>query len=163
MAESCLPNFAEEFASEALLARLPSGHYAARRGQDVDTQASEHARNFGAANVYPAPGTRDPRHIRDRRLIITCVFQVDADDLVAFLFGSLEVRDIALLFEDAGNLHFQVGSGNIHLLVPRTNRVANSRQHVCDRIGQIHRLLLLSRPFSPLSGEPATARVTPTL
>jgi len=27
-------------------------------------------------------------------------------------------------------------------------RIANARQHVCDRIGQPHRLLLLRRPFA---------------
>jgi hypothetical protein len=30
--------------------------------------------------------------------------------------------------------------------VPRADRVANSRQHVCDRIGQIHLLFLLKPP-----------------
>ena len=55
------------------------------------------------------------------------------------LFRPLEVRDVSLLFEDAGDLQLQLGSGNIHLLVARLNRITDSRQHICDRIGQPHR------------------------
>jgi hypothetical protein len=32
--------------------------------------------------------------------------------------------------------------------VPGANRIANSRQHICDRIGQPHAFLLLNRPFA---------------
>ncbi len=39
---------------------------------------------------------------------------------------ALAARDVALFFEDAGNLEFQFGGGNIHLLVPGVNRIANS-------------------------------------
>src|SRR6266436_5404961 len=73
-----LPNFAEEFASKSLLARLPSGHHAARRGQDVDSHATQHARNLRAPHIHPAPGTRYARHIRNRGLIIIVVLQVNA-------------------------------------------------------------------------------------
>src|SRR5204863_8814480 len=108
---------------QTVLARLPPGHHATERGQDVDSHAAEHARDLGAPYIYAAPGTRHSRHIRDRGLIIIVVLQVNADDLVAFLFRRLEVRDVALFFQNAGDLRLQVGSGNIYFLVPRANRV----------------------------------------
>src|SRR5262249_51752975 len=67
----------------------------------------------------------------------------NSQDLVAVLFRRLEVRDVALLFQDAGNLQLQLGSRYIHFLVARLNGVSDSRQHVCDRIGQPHRLFLV--------------------
>src|SRR5438477_12617099 len=80
---------------------------------------------------------------------------------MAFLFRRLEVRDIAFLFQNAGNLRLQVGSGNIYLLVPRADRIANSREHVCDRIGQLHTFCFSSAARSlRLSGEPAMAANT---
>ncbi len=62
---------------------------------------------------------------------------------MALFFRRLEVRDIALFLQDAGNLRLQLGNWYVHLLVPCADRVADARQHVCDRIGQPHRLLLL--------------------
>jgi hypothetical protein len=45
--------------------------------------------------------------------------------------------------------------------VPRADRVADARQHVCDRIGQPHRLLLLEPPVrSAFCGEPVSSLYT---
>src|SRR5580658_8953643 len=138
-----LPNIAKQFAAEALPARLASCHHAFRRGQDVDPEATEHPRNLGAAHIDAAARTRHARQIRNHRLIVVAILQIHAQDLVAFFFRRLEVRDIALFLQNAGNLRFQLGGGYVHFLVPRAYRVADARQHVCDRIGQPHRLLLL--------------------
>src|SRR5438067_2270978 len=99
-----------------------------------------------AADVHAATGTRDALHVRNSGIVVVVILQVNADDLVAFVFRRLEVRDVALFFQNAGNLQLQLGSGNIYFLVPGADRVANSRQHVCDRIGQIHRFAS-PRPF----------------
>src|SRR5208337_134736 len=86
------------------------------------------------------------------------VLQIHAQDLVALFFRRLEVRDIALFLQNAGNLRLQLGNWNIHFLVPRADRVADARQHVCDRIGQPHRLLLLKPPVRSVStGEPVSS------
>src|SRR5206468_3723679 len=82
-----------------------------------------------------------------RRLVVVAVLQIDPQDLMAVVFGGLKVGDVALFLQNTGNLQLQLGSGNIHFLVPGADRIANTRQHVCDRIGQPHRLLLLRRPF----------------
>src|SRR5215472_16486615 len=155
---SQLPDFAEDLAAHAFFAGLATGHHASRRGQNVDAQSPEHARNLRPPHVNPAAGAGNALHFRDRGFIVAAVLQIDAHDLVSVLFRCLEVRDVALFLQNAGNLQLQLGSGNIYLLVTRINRIANARQHVCDRIGQPHRLLLLEPPVrSALSGEPAAA------
>src|ERR1039458_10374599 len=153
-----LPNLAKQFAAQALPARLASRHHALWRGQDVDSHPAEHARNLGAAHIDAAARTRHPRQVRNHRLVVVAVLQIHAQDLVALFFRRLEVRDIALFFQDAGNLRLQLGGWNIHFLVPRADRVADARQHVCDRIGQPHRLLLLEPPVrSAFCGEPVSS------
>src|SRR5258705_13901089 len=134
MAESCLlPNLAEDFASQALLARLPPGHNTAWRGQNIDTQTTQDTRYRGPPNVNAAAGTGNARQVGNGSLAIVVVLQVDTNDLVALFFCGLKVRDIALVLENAGNLQLQLRSRYIHLLVPRADRITNSRQHVCDR------------------------------
>src|SRR5271163_127878 len=151
-----LPNFAQQFAAEALTARLASRHHAFRRGQDIDTQPTEHSRNLGTAHIDAAARTRYARQIGDDRFVVVAVLQVHAQDLVALFFRRLEVRDIALFFQNAGNLRLQLGGWYVHFLVPGAYSVADARQHVCDRIGQPHRLLLLEPPVrSAYCGEPA--------
>src|SRR5581483_12427386 len=48
---SFLPDVAENFAADAVLARLAVGHDALRRGENGDTQAAQHAREFVFAAV----------------------------------------------------------------------------------------------------------------
>src|SRR5437764_1516872 len=148
-----LPNFAEYFASDALLAGLTAGHNSAWGGQNVDSHAAEYAWNLSAADVHAAAGTRHALHVRNSGIVVVVILQVNADDFVAFVFRRLEVRDVALFFQNAGNLQLQLGSGDVYLLVPRADRVANSRQHVCDRIGQIHLLTLLKPPVLSAAAE----------
>src|SRR5450631_676676 len=153
-----LPNLAKQFAAKALPARLASRHHALRRGQDVDTHPAKDPRNLGAAHIDAAARTRYARQVRNHRLVIVAILQIHAQDLVALFFRRLEVRDIALFLKDAGNLRLQLGSWNIDFLVPGADRVTDARQHVCDRIGQPHRLLLLKPPVRSVStGEPVSS------
>src|SRR6266850_955717 len=133
-----LPDLTENFPAYTLFARLTSRHYPARSSKNIDSQSSQHARNFGASNIDPATWPRNSFHIRNRGFVVVAVFQVNAQHLVAFVVCCFEIGDVTLFFENAGNLQLQFGSGNIYLLVPRRNRVTDSRQHVCDRIGQPH-------------------------
>src|SRR5579885_1089406 len=148
-----LPDLAEQFSAQAFLAGLAPGHHALGRGENVDPQAAQHARDLGAAHVHPAARARYPLHVRDRRLVVGPVLQVHAYHLVALFFGGLVVGDVAFLFQDAGNLQLQLGGRDIHFLMPGLDRVADARPHVCDRIGHPHRLLLLGHSFAPRPAE----------
>src|SRR5579872_1154700 len=67
--KSSLPKLAENLPAHALLASRASGHDAARRGQNIDPQASQNLRHFLAVHVDAAarPGNaldaRNQRHV----------------------------------------------------------------------------------------------------
>src|SRR5581483_2143736 len=52
-----LPDFAQEFTTQAFFAGLPSGHHTARGGENIDSQPAENARDLGAAHIDATPGT----------------------------------------------------------------------------------------------------------
>src|SRR3954470_17409888 len=153
-----LVNLAQQLAAHAFPARLATGHNAAWRGKDVNSHPAQHAWNLAAPHIHAASRARHTFHLRDGRLVVGAILQVNPDNLVALFFRRLEVGDISLFLQDAGNLHLQPRSWDIYLLVPGLECIPHSRQHVCDRIGQPHRLLLLEPPVrSASSGEPAAA------
>src|SRR5579872_5091267 len=153
-----LVNLAQQLAAHAFFACLTAGHHAPRRGQDVDSHSAQHAWNLAAPHIHAAARARHTLRLRDRRLVLGAIFTVHTDDLVALFFRCFVFGDIAFLFQNAGNLQLQARSRNIHLLVPGRECISHSRQHICDRIGQPHRLLLLEPLVrSAYRGEPAAA------
>src|SRR5579884_3867630 len=52
-----LPDLAEHFAANAFFARARSGHNAFGRGENVDSQAAENARNLLRTDIDAAAGT----------------------------------------------------------------------------------------------------------
>src|ERR1700723_1781828 len=46
-----LPDLTEKFATHPCFACLTSRHHALRRGQDIDSQTAQYARNVGASHV----------------------------------------------------------------------------------------------------------------
>ena len=51
---------------------------------------------------------------------------------------TLEIGDVAFLFEDARDGDLHIGGWNDDARVPRRDGVANARQHIRDRISHIH-------------------------
>src|SRR5580692_4908864 len=138
-----LPDLAQQFAAHAFFTGLASRHHSPWRSKDVDPHTAEHARNLAAPHIDAASRARYALRLRNSGLIVGAIFQINSDDLVTFFLSSLEIRDVALFLQNAGNLQFQPGGWDVHLLVPRLERIAHPRQHICNRIGQPHRLLLL--------------------
>src|SRR5271168_826037 len=103
-----LPNLAQQFAAESLTTRLAPCHHTFRRGQDIDSETSEHPRNLGPTYIHAAARARHPRQVCDHRLVVVAVLQVDPQDLVALFFRRLEVRDKTLFLQDAGYLILQL-------------------------------------------------------
>src|SRR5438445_1534250 len=56
---TALPNFAQNLATDAGLARVAARHHALGRGQDVDSQSTQNAWNLGAADIHAAAWLRD--------------------------------------------------------------------------------------------------------
>src|SRR5262249_41359659 len=145
-----LPDLAEHFAAHALFARLAAGHHALGRGEDVDAEASQHTWDLVAPDVDAATGSRDALQVRDGGFVVAAVLQIDAQHLAAFLFSGLEIGDVALFLEDAGDLQLQLGRRSIDLGMPRAHRVADAGQEISYWIGKAH-VILLYCPFAPAS------------
>src|SRR6185437_8882183 len=145
-----LPDLAENLSADTLAARLPASHHAARRGEDVDAQATLDAADLVAAHIHTASGTRDALQVADRSFIVRAILQVHAQHLAAVFFGSLVVGDIALFLQNAGDLGLQLRGGNVQLLVARADRVADAGQKICDWIGKAHALSFILRSLWPV-------------
>src|ERR1700722_7092797 len=129
-----LPNAAEDFAAHAFFARGFAGHDAAGSGQDADSEASLDAGNICLANIIPAAGARDALDTGYHGRIVGSVLQIDLNDFLHAFFGHFEVGDVALLFEDAGNLGLELRRRHVHFGVARRHGVAHPGQHICNRI-----------------------------
>src|SRR5947207_2927658 len=114
-----LPNFAQQLAAQPLPARLTSRHHAFGSGEDVDSKSAQHPWNLSPSDVDPAAWTRHARQVRDYRLIVIAILQVDAQDFVALFFCRLEIGDETFFFQNTRNFGLQLGSRNIHFLMPR--------------------------------------------
>src|SRR6266705_850216 len=139
-----LIDFAQHFSAHALAPRLAPGHHPFGRGENVDSHATQYARDLVAPHVDPPSGTRDALQPRHHRRVVIAILQVKPQDLAAVFLSGLEVRNVSFFLQNAGNLQFQLGSGDVHFLVPGVYRIANARQEICDGIGQTHLLLLLT-------------------
>src|SRR6185312_4026982 len=64
------------------------------------------------------------------------------------LFRRLEVGDVALFLENAGNLRLQLRGRNIQFLMTRPYGIANPRQKIRYRIGQTHRFSFIPRSLA---------------
>src|ERR1035438_5996437 len=101
IAQTSLPDTAEDLSAEVFLVRVAAGHDPTRSGQDVDSHTAQHAGNIGLADIDTAPG---PRHALDRgddRRVAGTVFEINLDGSLRAFFGHLEVGDIAFFFENA--------------------------------------------------------------
>jgi hypothetical protein len=72
---------------------------------------------------------------------------------VTFLLGGLEVRDVALFLQNAGNLQLQPGGWNIHLLVPRLSALRTLVS--ISATGSVNLIVCFSssHPFAPRFAE----------
>src|SRR3954464_7977651 len=135
-----LPDEREDFAAELRLARLLAGHDPLARADDNDAQAAEHPRDVRLARVDAQAGLADPLEARDDRDLPVDVLQGDAQDRRRPVLLLADVGDEALVLEDAGDLALRPRRGDDHLGVPCARRVPDSREHVRDGIGDVHRV-----------------------
>src|SRR4029079_8584307 len=131
-----LPDEANDFAADSFLFRGARGDQAGRRGQNRHTHSAEHARQAILARVDTAAGLRDPLEVGDDPLAAPAVLQLDDQGIEALALLHVEVRDVALLLEDAGDALLETGGRHLGMLVQRLVGVADSGEHVGYRIGQ---------------------------
>src|SRR6476660_5180606 len=132
---SFLPDPTQEFAADALLTSIAAGHHTTRSREDIHTKTAENTRDVAAADVDATAGTRYSLDIRNCGFVGRRVFEIKTNGPLRAVFGQFEVDDVALLFEDAGNFHLQLGRRDVNLLMLRLERVTHAGQHVGDGIG----------------------------
>src|SRR5205085_6875412 len=108
------PNVADHLAPEAGLVGLLTGHHAPGRGKDDDAQAAEHARDLGLAGVDAEAGLADPSH--PDQGAAAPAFGLEYDVQLLLLVVALDVvgGDVALVPENAGDLHAEAGGRQRH-------------------------------------------------
>src|SRR3954447_17376281 len=146
-----LPDEAHDFAADPLLFRGARRDEPVRRRHDRDTHSAEHARQAILAGVDTAAGLRHPLQIGDDPLAAPAVLQLDDEGIEALALLDVEIRDVALLLEDAGDLLLQAGGRHLRGLVQRLVGVADAGEHVGDGIGEHldHQLDLVMPGMTP--------------
>src|SRR5690606_998426 len=136
---------AEHFAADAVGARLAIGHHAARGRQDRHAQAVHDPGDVVAAAIHAQPRLRHALQALDHRLA-RVVLEADAQLLLRAFLPHREVLDVALVLEDLGDGGLQPGGRHRHFRMAHHLGIADTHQHVGDRIGHAHRGLLTSSP-----------------
>src|SRR5437868_4949778 len=131
-----LPDEAHDFAADAPLLRGATGDETGRRGQNGDSHPAQHARETVLPRVDPAARLRHALQAGDDPLAIAAELEIDDQGIEGFALLDVVVPDVALLLQEAGELHLHLRARHRRLLVERLVGVPDAGEHVCDRIGQ---------------------------
>src|SRR6478672_9597529 len=134
-----LPDEREDFAAELRLTRLLAGHDPLARADDDDAQAAEDARDVRLARIHAQAGLADALQSGDDRDLPVDVFEGDAQVGGRAVLLLADVGDEALVLEDAGDLALGPRRRDDHFRVSCPGRVPDAREHVRDRVGDVHR------------------------
>src|SRR5689334_6034768 len=149
-----LPDVGEDFPTHALLVRLTVGQQALAGRDDRHAQATEDLGQAGALRVHAQTGLADPADTGDRALTATAVLELDGQGLadgglalVVEVVGDLPGGDVTLLEQDLRDASLQLAVRHGDRVVVRLVGVAQTRQHVCDRVSHCHGVCSLSKWF----------------
>src|ERR1044071_121011 len=131
-----LPDETDDLAADPALLRGPAGHHAARGGQDCGPHAAEHARHPVLPCVDAPARLGDPLQVSDHALAAAAVLELDDERVERLALLDAVVPDVALLLEQAGDLLLHPRGRHRGGLLERLVGVPDTREHVCDRIGQ---------------------------
>src|SRR3954447_17981121 len=135
------PDVGEDFPTHALLVGLPVGEQPLAGRDDRDAEAAEHLGQPGGLGVDPQPGLADAAHAGDRALPVAAVLEGDGQRLLYLALLRVlhgERGDVALLLEDLGHALLDLAVRHRHGVVEGLVGVAQTGQHVCDRVGHRH-------------------------
>src|SRR4051794_705400 len=130
------PDEANDLAADPALLRGSAGYETRRCGQDCDAHAAQHARETILPRVDPAARLRHALQARDDPLAVSAELEIDDQGIEGFALLDVIVTDVALLLQEAGELHLHLRARHHCLVVERLVGVPDAGEHVCDRIGQ---------------------------
>src|SRR5690606_22236884 len=128
---------AQDFAADALLARLRVGHDALGGGDDGDAEATQDLGQRVLAAVLTQTGARVALHLVDHRT----AFEILEDDLelgLGAVLGHAQVADVAFVLEDGGDGDLDLGGRHLHRRLANRGRIPDADQHVGDGISHAH-------------------------
>src|SRR4030095_7550338 len=139
-----LPDEGEELATGVRAPRLGIRHEPVRRAQDRHAQAIPHARNVADADVLSEPRAGHPLELTDDRVSALRVLEYHAKNGAAIVgLEHSEVLNEIVLLQDPGDLGLHLRHRNVHAAMLRSAGVADPREHIGDRIGHAHVLVLV--------------------
>src|SRR5690606_5768770 len=150
MVVSPLGHDAQDFAADALLARLRVGHDALGGGNDGDAEAVEDLGQRVLAAVLAQARARHALQGLDHRLALV-VLQGDLQFGLGAFLGDAGVDDVTLALEDVGDRDLGLGGRHLHRRLADRGRILDADQHVGDGISHARGL----SPMSVVGGFPA--------
>src|SRR4051794_4633911 len=155
---SWLPDVGEDFPTHALLVGLTVGEQPLAGRDDRDAEAAEHLGQGGVLGVHAQAGLADPAYAGDRALAVAAVLELDDQGLAhgglalrVGVVGDLPGGDVALLLKDLRDAGLELAVGHGNGVVERLVGVAQTGQHVCDRVSHRHDVCSLSKWFRAIS------------
>src|SRR4051794_37130589 len=135
------PDVGEDFPTHALLVGLPVGEQPLAGRDDRDAEAAEHLGQPGGLRVDAQPRLADPAHAGQRALAVAAVLEGDRQRLLDLTLLGVEHHeggDVALLLQDLGDTLLHLAVRHRHGVVEGLVGVAQTGQHVRDRVGHRH-------------------------
>src|SRR5271157_1124583 len=132
-------NVTQHFAAQPGLTGALSRHHALGGGKDAHAEAAQNRGHPVALDVDAAAGSGDALDGRDHAPVVVPVSKHHSQCLLLRFLAHLEVVDVALFLENAGDLHLELGTGHLHALVTGVNAVPNPSEHVRDGVRSCHK------------------------
>jgi len=119
------------------------GHDALRGGYDRNTKTTQHTGQLIGTHIHTQTGLGHTAQTGDDLLLAGIVLQGDADDALGTIVDELEVLDIALIQQDLSDALLHVGGRDVNGLMLGIVGVADTGQHIGNRISDVHTCFLL--------------------
>src|SRR4051794_32979910 len=129
----CSADVGDDLATDALRAGFVAGHHSGGGAEDRGAGPAVDARDAFVVDVAAAARARDPFDPEDHRPAVLGVLELDVDRLAHGGRPAAEVLDVALLLEDPRDLQLEAVEGDFHLVMARTDGVADPGQVIGDR------------------------------
>src|SRR6185503_12791676 len=102
-----LVDLRQQLAADVFAARGFAAHQPPGGRNDIDAVAAEHLRNLTRSDVHAPPGRRNALEVRNRRRTARVVAEENSNRTLETFALDDEVVDVALFFQDAGDLKFE--------------------------------------------------------
>jgi len=130
-------------------AHFPCDYEQYRWRVQQEAQAAQNAGQVGRLRVHTQAGLGHPADPGERTLAVGAELELDGQALAHHRILDAPARDVALGLEDLGDVRLDLRVGHRHGIVVRRVGIAQTGQHVCDRVGHRHRACALPRRGIP--------------